>query len=428
MNRTMLIAGAVLLVIGLAGCCVERPNVVIVIVDTMRADHMGAYGYHRDTTPGMDSLARAGTIWTNARGQASWTLPAITSIFTGRSARAHGTGINPSSGSVSGIGPDIPTMATILGEEGYNTAAFFNVFLLNEQFGFHRGFDTFNCHPKGLGRAGETVDEALDWLDEQSGDDPFFLAVHLFDPHDPYAPPAPYDTMWGDPSREDSVWIFTPEGAIADPEQRQHLIDSYDGEIAWTDSQLSRLMAGVRSSGMAGNTLIIVTADHGEEFLEHGYGGHGRTLFEEIVHIPLIMSGYGVPPGEVRDCPAAQMDILPTALEIADVEHPDEVRGIDLLSGNVPEKRSIPASGVNTGPPFLMASVTRDSFKTIWYPETDTFELYHLRNDPDELNPLSPGEERRERVLTYWATPRAYPPQPVEGSHIEPALRDLGYF
>lgn len=428
MSAGIALAVVLALLLLLSGCGGRKRNVILIIVDTVRADHLGCYGYLRDTSPHIDSLAAAGTIWSNVYAQSSWTLPATTTILTGLSERSHGVGMNVSAGEVYGMSEQMPTLATILASRGYRTAAFFNVYLMSPQFNFDRGFQSFECHDNGNGRAGVTVDKALAWLEDVRSDQPFFLAVHLFDPHDPYAPPAPFDTLYAPEGiAGDSVWEFTPEGSLARPSQKEHLMNLYDGEIAWTDGQLGRLFAGLREMGLSGSTIVALTADHGEEFLEHGYVGHGRTLYGETVNVPLVLSGPGVPEGKVDSSAASQLDVLPTVLGLLDAGPPDHSEGIDLLAGQATRSRPIPASGVNTGPPFELASVVWDGRKVLWYPEADTCVGYDLTSDPGEQNPVEAYPELQQVVLRYWATPPVFRPVRLESMEVGPALRDLGY-
>ncbi|MBD3370011.1 sulfatase-like hydrolase/transferase [Candidatus Fermentibacteria bacterium] len=422
------LAAVLALLLLLSGCRGRKRNVVLIIVDTVRADHLGCYGYPRDTSPHIDSLAAVGTLWSNVYAQSSWTLPATTTILTGLSERSHRVGMKVSAGEVYGMNEQMPTLATILGSRNYRTAAFFNVYLMSRQFNFDRGFQSFECHDNGHGRAGVTVDQALGWLEEARSDQPFFLAVHLFDPHDPYAPPAPFDTLYAPEGiAGDSVWEFTPEGGLARPSQKEHLMNLYDGEIAWTDGQLGRLFAGLREMGLAESTIVALTADHGEEFLEHGYVGHGRTLYGETVNVPLVLSGPGVPAGRVDSSAASQLDVLPTVLGLLDAGLPDHAEGFDLLAGEVTRSRPIPASGVNTGPPFELASLVMDGRKVLWYPEADTCVAYDLMSDPLEQNPVEADPELQQAVLRYWATPPVFQPVRLESMEVGPALRDLGY-
>jgi arylsulfatase A-like enzyme len=400
--------------------------VVVVIIDTLRADHLGCYGYGRNTSPGLDSLAEAGTMWNRVQGQSSWTLPAVTTLLAGLPPREHGARLNVSERTLWMASPRLPTAVTLLGSKGYRTLGLFNVFLLSERMGFHRGFDRFHCHDDGHGMAGRTVDTAVRWLREDAGDEPFLLVLHLFDPHSPYAPPAPYDTLFAESDGGDTSWTFTPAGAVADTSQRRRMEALYDGEIAWTDSQLSRLWAELRRLGAADETLVLVTADHGEEFLEHGYVEHGRTLYQEITRVPMILSGPGVPEDSVCGRVASHLDVLPTVLAAAGVEEPEGLPGSCLVEGLPGRRRRLPASGLNTGPPFRMASVRRGSRKVIWTPAADSAVMYRLDEDPGEQRPLPPDSALMAALESYWATPRRYPPVRSE-MDVAPALRDLGY-
>ncbi len=196
---------------------------------------------------------------------------------------------------------EIPTIPLLLNRNGYDCAGIFNVYLLSEEFGFNRGFDSFSNEYLGHGRAGESVDEAIDWLSNRESSDPFFLTLHLFDPHDPYDPPPPFDERFTDSGAEGITWWpATANGALDSPEEHiEHLTGLYDGEIAWTDSQLARLFAYLRDAGLDENTVILFTADHGEEFLEHGGVGHGLTMHREVIHVPMIITGPGIPSDSV---------------------------------------------------------------------------------------------------------------------------------
>ncbi len=165
----------------------------MIIVDTLRPDHLGCYGYERNTSPSIDSLAESGIMFTNVIAQSSWTLPSVTSIFTGLNVRRHGAG--RMGGTVRTANQGIPTLPMIMSRNGFQCFGIFNVYLLSEQLGFNRGFDMFSCDWLGHGRAGESVDEAIRLLSMSDTDEPFFLLLLLFDPHDPYDPPAPFDTI-----------------------------------------------------------------------------------------------------------------------------------------------------------------------------------------------------------------------------------------
>lgn len=405
----------------------EKPNVVLIVVDALRADHLGYYGYSRNTSPAIDSLALSGMTWDNVQAQSPWTLPSITSIFTGVDVRTHGAGRRGST--VFAMNSQISTLPLFLNQSGYSCSGIFNVYLLSEQFGFNRGFDQFSCEWLGHGKAEQSVDMAIDWIQTADRDEPFFLALHLFDVHDPYDPPAPFDTLFT-PAGSGGItwWPFLPNGAPDHPDQyREHLMGLYDGEIRWTDSQISRLLEFLRESELSDNTLIILTSDHGEEFLEHGGFGHGKTLYQEVLHVPLIISGPGIPRGIRDSIPRAQLDILPTVLDIAGVERPGYLKGVSLLE--IPEQgRAIPSSNVNSGYVPVVASVTIEGRKIIWNTETNEGIQFNLTDDPLELHPIEADTDMLDSVLFYWSTPCLFPPTIPDKDLIDSSLRDLGYF
>lgn len=408
----------------------KRPSILLIIIDTLRADHLSCYGYERNTSPAIDSIAHSGVMCENVYAQSSWTLPATASIMTGLTPRTHGINMNVPTGSVYGFDPATPTMAMMFNSAGYRTAGFFNVDLLSEDFGFHRGFDTYSCRENGNGMAGVTVEEAVEWLETTvlGSNDPFFLTIHLFDVHDPYDPPSPWDTFYSEDGAEGGIeWLFTPEGAVADISQCSQMTDMYDAEIAWVDDRLGYLFGKLRNMGLAESTIIVVTADHGEEFLEHGYVGHGRTFYQETVWVPLILSGPGVPEEELITSATGQYDILPTVLKLCGIEIPEGVEGYSILDGGNYSARFIPASGINTGPDFNQVSVVHGSRKIIWNVETDESETYNLNSDPTEQKPLLCDSILLEAVQYYWAAPCLWEPVLLEEWQVAPVLRDLGY-
>jgi arylsulfatase A-like enzyme len=413
-------------------------NVLLIIIDTLRADHLGYWGYKRDITPTLDSLSASGTAWMETQAQSSWTLPSVASMLTGLSPREHSAGY--SNGQMYGLASSIPTLQSILHSSGWQTCGIFNVIFLNEDFGFHRGFDHFDCRGvtenTGCRRAGQTVDDALEWLDALEYESRFCAILHFYDPHIPYDPPSPYDTMYADPSYtavrngEQQLSIMrsvnNDSAEIAD-EGLNNLIDLYDGEIAYTDAEIGRLLREMRSNGLTDSTIVIVVADHGEEFLDHSGIEHGRTLYQEVTHVPLIISGPGVPPGVVIDTPAAHMDILPTVLSYLHLEIPYGLSGRDLFRSEYAEL-DIPASNL-LWCEIQQASVRRDSLKVIWNSDGSGIEYYNLSSDPDEQFPLHEVDESMvEAAEFYWATPPVAEAPCV--SFTEAAnhqLRDIGY-
>ncbi|MCD4702466.1 MAG: sulfatase [Candidatus Aegiribacteria sp.] len=413
-------------------------NVLLIIIDTLRADHLGFWGYERDITPSLDSLALSGTAWMEMQAQSSWTLPSVASILTGLSPREHGAGI--SYGRMYGMATSIPNLQGILHSNGWQTCAIFNVIFLNENFGFHRGFDHFDCRGvaenTGCRRADQTVDDALEWLNDLDAETSFFMVLHFYDPHIPYDPPPPYDTLYADPSytafldgqqQLNVMNAVNRDGDEIDDEGLNNLIDLYDGEIAFTDAQIGRLLCEIRNKELADSTLVIVVADHGEEFLEHSGIEHGRTLYQEVTHVPMILSGPGVTAGRAIDVPAAHIDILPTILSHLQLAVPEGLTGRNLLAAEYSEL-DIPASNLLWSE-YPQASIRRDDLKIIWNADGSGIEYYDLAQDPREQAPLQdPDILMVEAVEFYWATPpAAEAPYVSFGDAERNQLRDLGY-
>ncbi|MFO7950859.1 MAG: sulfatase [Candidatus Fermentibacteraceae bacterium] len=419
-----------------AGCGESRPSFLLVVVDALRADHLGCYGYHRDTSPALDSLAGAGVMWTRAQAQAPWTLPAGASILSGLSVRSHRVGQTASH--LYGMSPEMPTAATLLSAAGYATAGQVNGYWLGPDFGFHRGFGSFSAYPNGHGRARLAVDEIIDMIGELDPDRPFFAFLHLYDPHSPYHPPSEYGGLWAeDPGGGRFHWdVDHLAGVVRDPENRQRYVNLYDGEIRWTDAQLARLFAWLRETGRAETTVVIVTADHGEEFLDHGWVEHSVTLYQEVLHVPLLAAGPGMPRGVVDSTVVGQIDLLPTMLEMASAEIPRHLEGRPMLPTGSGAGRVMPSSGPT--PEHSPSGTVRDrnrvavrqgDRKLIWDADADSAVMYDLAADSGEMSPLPPDSGLLREAMRHWATPRAFEPVEVEGPEGEEAdmLRDLGY-
>ncbi|HIF40102.1 MAG TPA: hypothetical protein EYQ74_03270 [Planctomycetes bacterium] len=360
-----------------------RPNLLLISIDCLRADHVSSYGYGRETTPTLDSLAGGGVRFERAISSSSWTLPAHLSMLTGLPVSAHGVDDDRlySRRDAKGEAVEVPLrgvfVSEVLQSAGYATAGFFTWKYLEDQFGFGPGFDvwerlghTFYSHPEvgpqwdRLQTAGdvdgmkalaaehpdlfdaarpsapETVDRALAWLGEHEGaqgGQPFFLFVHLFDAHDPYHPPEPHYSLFGEgyegPIDGHNVTnADSPVHGDMDPADLKRLISLYDGAIHFVDSELARLFDGLRARGLEQDTLVIVTADHGEEFFEHGHKTHRRQLHMESIAVPLILSWPGgLPAGQVVKETAGLVDLMPTLLSAAGIESPVPTAGRDLL-------------------------------------------------------------------------------------------------
>ena len=298
---------------------------MVVVVDTLRADHLGFYGYERPTSPGLDEWAARGAVFENAWATSPWTLPSFASIYTGELPSRHEAARIPSEGPGTVVGKladDTKTLAELLRERGFATAAVVNNPFLEAKSGIDRGFDVYDYHPSrnhDKRRAAEVVDRGLEWL-ESTADAPSFLLLHFFDPHMDYSPPpstrgrftAGYEGSLGYPV-SDRRGIR--RGRLARREEdRAFIIGAYDEEILYLDGEISRLLERLDASGRLDETLVMLVADHGEELFDHGGFEHGRTVYQEVLRVPFVVWGPGVEAGRV-DAPASIADVLPTVLD-----------------------------------------------------------------------------------------------------------------
>ena len=372
-------AGVLPLLLVVLGCSSRAPsfdelrddgdyNVLLITVDTLRADRLGAYGFTEVETPVIDRLAATGVTFERAYSPTPLTLPAHSSLMTGTYPAFHGVRDNGAF-----VIPDnLDTMAGVFARNGYETAAFVAAFVLDSRWGLRGGFDTYFDDfvlPKqevvGLGSvqrtAEEVVNEALAWL-RRARTDPFFLWVHLYDPHTPYTPPEPYRSRY--------------EG------------HPYLGEIAYTDVQLGHLLAGLDEPTRA-RTIVVLAADHGEGLGDHGEIEHGFFVYEEAIHVPLIVNAPFEPLRGVRRTEFVSLvDVMPTILEMARLPVPDTVQGesmVALLGNEEPPWRD--AVYAESFYPRLhfgwseLKTLRGERYKLIVSPEP---ELFDLHEDPGE--------------------------------------------
>ncbi len=295
-----------------AGPAADRPHVLLVTIDTLRADHVGCYGDAQAATPTLDALAARGIRFATAVAHVPLTGPSHACLLTGLTPLGHG--FRDNGGFV--IAPTVKTAAEDFRAAGYRTAAFVSGFPLDRRFGFDRGFETYDDHlPQGNDRrrtpyverfADATTDAVLRWLrtPTAAGATPFFLWVHYYDPHAPYEPP----------------------GELA----QRFRSAPYDGEIAFVDAQLGRLLRALDESGALGHTLVLVTADHGESLGEHGEGTHGLFVYDATLRVPWIMAGPGVSAGRVASTVGRGVDVLPTLLDYSGAPVPAGLDGRSL--------------------------------------------------------------------------------------------------
>jgi len=355
------------------------PNVLFILIDALRADHLGCYGYDRDTSPIIDEIAESGVTFENARSQASWTKPSIPSIFTGLYPIGHGvfTGsTREEDGRLTSdtLRDEFVTLAEMFEGEGYTTGAFINNVQIRAALGFDQGFAVYK---EGLGNAGQITDEVVDWM-KGLGSDPFFAYVHYLDPHWPYTPPAEFLEAFPVEARGDldfnaSNWKtleksikekrFEPSNADLDAMQ-----SLYDAEILFTDSQVGRLLAELEQIGRLENTVLVITSDHGEAFMDHGGIGHGTDLHRELLHVPLIVKVPGVRARRVDD-PVELIDLMPTLAEVTGRVMPVDVAGVSLASvmngQSVPERATFADHRPGGSRGRIEQSVEHEGFKLI---------------------------------------------------------------
>ena len=306
-----------------------RANVVIFLADTLRADFLGAYGHPAPTSPRLDEFARSAVLFEDAWAQASWTRAAVASILTGLHVGSHGVDREDRV-----LAPSARTLAEVLREGGYGTGAFVANHLLGGRFGFDQGFEAWNPGARTLygAPAADLVREALAWVD--SARRPFFLYVHTMEPHAPYTPSEedlrPFLTEAYRGTTDTRALLRLGQLGTLAPAGLRFLRSRYEGEVHQDDRAFGSLLDGLRARGLDDQTLVFFTADHGEEFLEHGGTEHAKTLYQELVRVPLVVR---VPrgPGGVREKGTVQqIDLMPTILALTGLPVPSGLTGRDL--------------------------------------------------------------------------------------------------
>ncbi len=381
----------------------ERPNVVLYIVDTLRADHLGCYGYPGPTSPHIDAFAKESTRFERASAQSAWTKPSVASIISGLYPPVHGAN------SVSDILSDeVTTLAETLEAAGYATAAFVTNSVLSREYGFDQGYEHFEYLKEPGGREfhqlSDTVNESVfSWLGERPEGKPFFLFVHTMDPHAPYTPRSPFSEKFAGGVQDPIVGLLPNVNALTwrgrGPAKytARDLKALYDGEIAFNDSQFGALVERLKELNLFDASVVVFLSDHGEEFGDHGRWQHGFSLYQEILHVPLIIkfpNGDGA--GAVVERVVGQVDVMPTVLDAVGLVPSAAIQG----------KSQVASTGNNTAwqesfPRFSfirkqrwrdVAAVTAGNWKLVWYRNYDVprpqIELFNLDNDPEERHSL----------------------------------------
>jgi len=407
----------------------ERPSVVVVLLDTLRADRLGCYGYPRRTSPALDALAAKGVRYADVTSAAPWTLPAHASLFCSLYATQHGVWYRER------LSERLTTVAEVLRGEGYHTFAVTEGLFLHPRFGLGHGFDRYGVGPRDVAK---TVDATIETIRELRGR--FFAFVQTYQVHAPLAPPAaqraalvrPYD---GELPRV----VNMNKWGVLDDSDRRYIGDLYDAELAWADENVARLLAFLEETDRLDDTLIVVTSDHGEELNDHGGYGHGHSLYQEQLRIPLILYQKGVfEGGLVVEEPVLAVDIAPTLARTAGAPIPEEWVGVPLDAVGPRGRRPL-FIPYFTKPDRRPSTAYREgALKVIHYPgseeafdaERDT-QLFDLTADGGERSNLwnERYEELNERIRELW---RRYPPR-SSGSraHVDSAMQEdlegMGY-
>jgi arylsulfatase A-like enzyme len=386
---------------------------ILITIDTLRADRLSCYGYTRIRTPHMDELAAAGARFDEAVAQSSWTLPSLASLLTGTYPTVNG--VISASNRLDGARA---TLAEGLSEAGYHTQAFISNGWLQKPFGLDQGFAGYyhDSHRPpyywllnmmvirglrglvpglqavmGYSSGEHLTDLACRWLRGRRSNG-FFLWIHFLEPHDPYAPPYPFNRTWDDAYR--GRWRYRSgmlqrfrTGLWLTAAEKQHLEALYDGEVQFVDHCIGRILRVLEETGLGDRSLVVVTSDHGEEFWEHGNVSHGHTLYQELLQVPLIMRF----PGRIREGTVVSgrlrlMDLAPTILGILGLPRSPEMQGANLAGALASARIDTSLSAFGEALIYYgeQKSLLTDEWKLVYVPESGKRELYDMRSDPGE--------------------------------------------
>ena len=425
----------------------NHPSVILVSIDTLRADRLGSMGYPRATTPRLDELATEGIVFEQAISPAPWTLPAHVSLLTSQLPNEHRVR------RVAGyIHPRHLLLSESFRDAGYRTAAFTGAGYVSGDYGYRQGFEIYEDHQEGIeGGPDGIVLAALEWV-RQVGDEPFFLFVHTYEPHGPYLN---RDFVHpSDRGRLTDEMIAGEVKSVSDPDEkeRRYISDLYDGDIANTDRAIGGLLLALRDEGYLAQAIVAVTSDHGEDIWDHDavdIPRHGHTLYEEIVHVPLQIRAPALIPAGIRlQTPVSLIDLAPTLLALAGLPPGSNMRGQNMASalraGAEPEMRPLLSEAVRYGPPRyawrendLKVILTPDpavvnSFSSVIPGRLEIFDLSTDRLERHSLvaNPPA-GTKEAFSILKSRAERNSEIESDVDGAQqaeeLKQQLRSLGY-
>lgn len=420
----------------------SAPHPIIILdIDTLRADHLSCYGYERDTSPNIDALSRESVLFEWAFGPAPNTLPSQTTILSSLHPTVHGAFSEEDR-----VPEEVTTLAEVLNDAGFRTAAFTDGGFMSKMFGLSQGFELYDGRRGGLERTGDKI---LQWV-RQHAQENFLLLVHTYDVHAPYDPPEPFKSRYTDgleaptpgfePTIEKLLEVrkshFTPNPTPLPPNDLAFSVARYDGGIRYVDNWIGIFVDELKTLGLLDRATLVVLSDHGEEFQEHGSVGHEK-IYSTVTHIPMI---FRFPGGNVRqriDKVVSAVDVMPTLLDVAGVAPPPSVQGRSL----VPLMQ-----GTAQGPYLAFGEsnyfgkrrfIAFGDHRLLYTEKKSRSELYHFRRDPHELDNLveqdaATATRLRDALLSWRQKIEASSPEKAaETNELDPEIRQqlkaLGY-
>ena len=379
-------------------------NVVLISLDTVRADHLGLYGYQRPTSPNLDRFASTAVVFERAVGQTAWTLPAHASMFSGLYPGELGLDTYPATRR---IPRSAKMLAEVFHEHGYLTAGFTGGGFVAGSWGFARGFDIYTT---GGRRFEHNLGQALGWLTANKTRR-FFLFLHGYDAHRPYySEPHDKKAVRLPAALPDQLDGYCPDNASRPNAKRlARILSYYDAAIHHADTSLARLFSALDQASLRNDTIVLVTADHGEEFFEHGHCDHVRFLYDETIHVPLLVRIPGVQAHRVKVLVPATVTVANTLLELVGIAPPrPSLSLVDRLHGDPAPFAAVYSQTGSTlgirGSRGYTTALSTPRFELISYPETAALEAFDRRNDPAQQRPLPSNHPfyRRQGQLDAW--------------------------
>lgn len=396
----------------LAGCAeyvdTTKKNILLIVVDTLRQDHLGTYGYERDTSPNIDQFAEESVVFERAYSHSPWTMPSVASIFTSLTPRDHGIANwrQP-------LDEEQLTLAEHLGKHGYHNEAYISHIIFKPEYGFNQGFKYYDDsvlklgkeqNPRYFSTSKEISDNFIRRLDSLT-EKPFFVWLHYFDPHNDY--------------------LFHEDFYFG-----RKKIDRYDSEISYTDFHIGRVLKKMKEMGLLERTIVVFIADHGEEFGDHGKRYHSWSLFEELIRVPLIIRVPGFKSDRIKNV-VAESDLAPTLLNLLGLPVPEEFKGVPIKRG----RNCFKPDGDRTvfAETYRYADkqgVVSKGWKLVHDREKDRLELYDLRNDPKEKAPVNNAamlKKMKTLLDGHFKAGRKQAPEQEMSDELKTQLESLGY-